>query len=337
MKTLLPFLWILACFKLSWQQPVLAAGTQVTFTNQPADGFGNAAEPKDVTQPEADTLFIFHKRQKNKSLEKLIEKNGQNNFAPILFQTTSLAEFNEMNRELQQAGFSYSAKHTVCPNVYALYQRGNLCIRPHIKKEAEQTLYCFLIEKKQLPTGNTILHAEDLFQLQSHEYLTAVFGSNNVQKDVFYFTENDIAPCSILFPKTAMQVIFVWADKDYNSNISLLILGRNTGATAFENFYRPVQWGKWRSLQGVYPGMPLKELEQLNGNNLNLYGWETETPGFVHRDSKGKIDFRKIGIQLDCLDCNEDRFYSDTPLLNSATLLQHNRQVYVSTVILSPE
>ena len=50
----------------------------------------------------------------------------------------------------------------------------------------------------------------------------------------------------------------------------------------------------------------------------------------------GKIDFKKVGIVLNCLDCNEDKFYSEKDILNSADVLSENRRVYVSTIIVLP-
>ena len=93
---------------------------------------------------------------------------------------------------------------------------------------------------------------------------------------------------------------------------------------------------KWRSTQGIYLGMTLRDLEQLNGAPIEFYGWDSEQPGIVSPKNKGKIDFKKLGVQLNCLDCNEDKYYSKNNLLNSTEILQQNGRVYVSMLILVP-
>ena len=44
----------------------------------------------------------------------------------------------------------------------------------------------------------------------------------------------------------------------------------------------------------------------------------------------------ELGVQLNCLDCNEDKYYSHTSLINSTDVIQQNGRVYVSTLVLMP-
>jgi hypothetical protein len=82
--------------------------------------------------------------------------------------------------------------------------------------------------------------------------------------------------------------------------------------------------------------MPLSDLIKVNNNHINIYGWQTEYPGFVANDNKGNLDFKEIGIELDCLDCREDKYYTETGKINSATLLGDKKRIYVSKLILIP-
>ncbi len=88
--------------------------------------------------------------------------------------------------------------------------------------------------------------------------------------------------------------------------------------------------------QVVYLGMSLRELERSNSGPIKFYGWETDQPGIVYPKHKGNINFKKLGVQLNCLDCNEDSYYSNTSLINSTDVIQQNGRVYVSTLLLMP-
>jgi hypothetical protein len=83
--------------------------------------------------------------------------------------------------------------------------------------------------------------------------------------------------------------------------------------------------------------MTLQELQDLNGQPITINGWDSPQPGVVAETSKGKIDFKKVGVVLNCLDCNEDRYYSNNNLINSSKLLAQNRRVYVSTMVILPQ
>lgn len=220
-------------------------------------------------------------------------------------------------------------------NVFSVYQKRNITIQPRVKKEEDKDVYSFIIEKKKLPQAKDIVHVEDLLKINSHEYLAAVFGVNNVKKDVFYFSEKEVNKCTILFPNTSMQAIFIWNDEVNNRDISLLIIGGQF-SVGNEMNYRSVGQSKWRSLNGIYQGMSLKELSQINGGNINFYGWDNEEGGFVVPEKQGQIDFKKTGIKLTCLDCNEDKFYSNSDIIPSSAVLKENRRVFVSAMILAP-
>lgn len=278
----------------------------------------------------------FYKRNKRENIENLIEKFDASNTSSVVFQTTSFYEFKELNNELQQSGYAYAKEDQIKKNIYSLYQKGNVTIQPQIKEENGKTLYCFIVERKKLPHPTQIVHAEDLLQLTTHEYIAAVYGAANVKKDVFYFSEKEVNKCSVLFPNTTMQVIFIWKDEVKNRDISFLIIGSSYRKGA-EDFYRSMAFSKWKSSQGIYPGMSLNDLCELNGNHLNFYGWESEEAGFVQRNNTGVIDFKKTGVQLSCLDCYEDKFYSNSKIINSADVLKKNSRVYVSTLIIVPE
>jgi hypothetical protein len=334
-RTLLYF-FLLTQLQAQTQKPDFSFQSLVGFTDIPNERFASYISRKGfkpaLTESNTSTFF---KTEKKSAIERHIEKNEQDGYGSIVFETTCQKEFLELNRELQQAGYTWAKENMLMNNVFALYQKRDITIQPAIKKEGDKTFYSFVIEKKKLPPANEIKHAEDLLKITSHQYLAAVFGPNNVKRDLFYFSEKEVNRCSILFPYTSMQVIFVWKDQINNRDISLLIIGaQNKSGNAIS--YKPGEQSKWQTADGIYQGMSLKELFLLNGNHIDFYGWESDESGFVLRENNGSIDFKKTGVKLTCLDCNEDQFYSSSNIINSSSVLKDDRRAFVSALVIAP-
>ncbi|MBD0278354.1 MAG: hypothetical protein ICV81_10390 [Flavisolibacter sp.] len=279
----------------------------------------------------------YYKATKDKTLETIIARQEVNDAATVTYQTTSPEEFSGLKNELQKAGYLYTEGKNKKGELVQLYQKGNVTVQPVIKTEEEKKVYCFLVERKALPRVKDIAYVEDLLQLSSHEYLTVVYGEANVKKDLFYFSEQEVNKCSVLFPNTSMQVIFIWDDEDNSRNISFLLIGGHLRTQSYRANNGLVEQNKWRSSQGVFSGMSLKDLVALNGQPITFFGWQSDQPGLVLKKNTGNIDFKKIGIVLNCFDCNKDNYYSKTEILSSTQVLNENHRVYVSTFIVLPE
>ncbi len=278
----------------------------------------------------------FKKTLKDKISFKQIDKFDHNDTATIIFQTSFESEFNQLLAELSEAGFYFPQKQVLAQGLFPTYQKGSITVQPSTKILDDRLVYYFKVQRKLLPTAREIVFAEDLLQFSSHEYLVAVFGSQNVKKDLFYFSENEMNKCSVLFPNTSMQVIIVWKDEINNQGISFLVIGGQLKEASTNITYNDIQYNKWRSTNGVYAGMSLRQLIELNEKPVSFYGWETEQPGLLSKQNTGKINFNKVGIQLTCLDCNADKFYTSNGLISSSRILNDNRRTYVSTIVIIP-
>lgn len=339
-KTLL-FLLLFANLTATAQKAEFSLKELVSFTSIPIAKFDDYISRKGF-RPQPDSVAgafdnSFYKVSKDKTIQTFLGRADKSDTASIFFQTSSLDEFNELKNELVSNGFVYPPYDSARELFPPLYQRANVRVYPSVQQQGDHRIYALEVQRKQLPRATDITFAEDLMQLASHEYLATVFGPSNVKKDLFYFSEKEMNRCSVLFPNTGLQVIFIWKDQGNHKGISLMLIGGQVRAESSQGFHRVIEMNKWRSAQGVYLGMSLTELEKLNDGPLQFYGWESEQPGIVSPKSTGKIDFKKLGIQLDCLDCYEDKHYSNTELLNSTNVLQQNGRVYVSTLILIPE
>jgi hypothetical protein len=285
---------------------------------------------------DAGEINTFKKTSKDKISFRQIDKFDQNDTATIVFQTSSEIEFNQLLEELSNAGFYHPEKQILQTGFFPLHQKGSITVLPSRKIIDERVVYDFKVQRKLLPAVRDVVFAEDLLQLTSHEYLASVFGSHNVKKDIFYFSENEMNKCSVLFPNTSMQVIVVWKDETNLQNISFVIIGGQLNNTSASVTYKDMEYNKWRSSSGVYAGMSLRQLTELNEKPVNFYGWETDQPGLVTKKNTGKIDFNKVGVQLNCLDCSADKFYTNNGLISSSRILNENSRVFVSTIIIIP-
>lgn len=297
----------------------------------------DALSKKGFQLADMDSALYFERRSKDQTLEKTIRIIRTAQQISVQLATTSTDEFAQITRELVRQGFTYAPEKTVLPGVYQLYQKGPWCATPAMVQQDGHNWYQLSLLLAKLPQPADIRYLEDLALLQSHEQLAAVFGPAQVRRDVFYFSENDISKCSVLFPNSSRQVIVVWKDEINNRGISLLILGGTMqGRGASPAYFNETGQNQWHSKQGVFVGMPLRRLQEINGGPLEFFGWESEEPGVVALHNGGNINFKTLGVQLYCIDCNEDRFYSDKPLLHSTVLLQQARRVYVKSIVLKP-
>ena len=285
-----------------------------------------------------DSGTSFLRFNKDKSTKQVIERQENTATVTISFQTTSQAEFLNWQEELQKNNFlTYKEKDKTGPNT-VVFQKRNLKARLCQLQNNKTPLYSIVLENKKLPSSSEFHYAEDLLQLNTHEYIAAVFGASNVKEDLFYFTEKDVNKCSILFPNTSNQVMFIWNDQENRQDISFLILGGNaTSGEGNTSIFNGNQFHKWRSKQGIYLGMSLKELQTLNGQPFEFYSWETDQPGFVVKKNSGHINFQSLGIQLHCLECYKENTTNIASIISSESVLNANDRVFVSTMMILPE
>ena len=281
-----------------------------------------------------NTCFSFLRSNKNKSMNQLIERRENEDSIIITFQTTNQSEFLSWKQELQKNQFLYYKDKASLEGNTTAFQKRNIIAKLGQLQHSATPLYRIMLECKKLPPPTKIQYAEDLLQLNTHEYITAVFGTSNVKQDLFYFSEKEINKCSILFPNTSNQVTFIWNDEENRRDIAFLILGGQANA---ENtaIFSGNQFHKWRSKQGIYLGMPLRELQALNGKSIEFFNWDSDQPGFVINKNNGRINFDHLGIQLQCLDCYKDN--KKAAVLTSETVLSANDRVLVNSLIILPE
>ena len=186
-----------------------------------------------------------------------------------------------------------------------------------------------------MPRPKEISFAEDLSAFTSHEYLRYYFGEQNVKKDIYYLSDKKVAKCSVLFPNTNRQVVFLWADEANNCSLSKIYIGGQLMAEINLKYENNIPENIWRLKSGVCQGMSLYQLRKLNDAAFNFNGGNSSNTGMVATDSTGKLDFKRESIILGCMNCSDPAFYKKA-VINSDDAIEEERILFVHTIILDP-
>lgn len=312
----------------------------VDFTIYPANKFDNNIRKKDfrrdyfAPQESATINNYIQKQKKGEQIVRTIALESQPETTAIHYQTSAPDEYEKLWQQLKATGFrSYTDSSDKPDGV--LLQQGNLRAYTSIEIRDSTPLYTFVIERKELPKAKDLQFAEDLLPVNSHEFLCYVFGEGAVKKDVFYYSETETNKCSVLFPNTNRQVIFIWNDEKNYCNTAFILIGGQLQTTGTIRSNMSIEHNLWRSKQGVYSGMTLRELQVLNEAPINFYSWGQEQEGMLAPKNQGRLDFSRIGLVMNCLNCNDQR-YQQAGIISSESQIEQDKKVYVSTIIILP-
>ena len=285
-------------------------------------------------------IYHFVKPQKNKkkkdtlSINRTIEiLRTKNNFS-FTYITSLKKEFNESLLELKESGFFCGNEKDTAG---ILFQRKNITVLASTLKETDaDTVYSLVINQQVLPLPETIQFAEDLLQFYSHEYLVSVFGESNVVKDLYYFSEKEVAKCSVLFPKTSRQAVFIWEDNVNLCKPAYLIIGGNMNAGTISNYDGVIGENVWNSKAGIYSGMSLNSLMRLNGTSFKFYGKNSPSPYMIVPENTGAINFKSNRVVLGCLNPSGSRLLNNSTV-SADEILSDNLGIYVYMMMILPE
>jgi hypothetical protein len=285
---------------------------------------------RDYNDPDTRNLFLYQKEEKDRLISRRVQFGSALNQDYIVYATSCIDEKSELEKEIAKAGFQNYNPGRTAEN-FLQKDEYTLTISTEIMDSVP--LYKYALVKTALPKASDIQYAEDLLLVTSHEFLSSLFGAHNVVKEAFQYSETEKSNCSILFPGTAKEAIFIWEDQQHYRGIELIVLGGSLNTATTQ--YLRLPHNQWRSKQGVHAGMPLKDLEILNGGPVSFYGWASEMAGTLVPTSSGNIDFKKLGVVLNCLNCDESAT-SKLPVVKSNAETD-DRRIYVTTLILVPD
>ena len=253
----------------------------------------------------------------------------------LVYRTTSVSEYQKIKTDIRKEGFFCNREKDSLTALFLLYQHNDVTVTVTSKTIDTLTEYSFAVRKQELPKPKEISFAEDLSVFNSHEYLRYYFGEQNVKKDIYYLSEQRIGKCSVLFPNTSRQVVFLWGDEVNNCSLAKIYIGGQLMAETNLKYEDNVPENLWQLKSGVRPGMSLYRLRMLNDAAFNFNGGNSSNSGMISTDSTGKLDFKKESIILGCMNCTDAAFYKKA-VINSDDAIQDERILFVHTIILDP-
>jgi hypothetical protein len=285
-----------------------------------------------------DTLINIYSQKKDKRksnkdsvVRKIETYHAKGNFSFAFF-TSSKDEFEENKQALYEEGFFCPPAHDSVKSI--LFQKKSMSVVVS-KHEEDDTIYSLLFQQVELPSAEKIEYADDLLQFYSHEHLVAVFGDKNVIRDVYYFSEKEFMKCSVLFPRTNRQAVFLWDDEPNMCKLATVIVGGNTNTGSSANYDGLIDENVWRSKNGVYSGMSLNSLVRLNGNTFKFYGKNSTSPYMVMPEQTGNLDFSKNAVILGCLNPSGS-LELERATVEVNKILHENLGLYVFMMVLYP-
>lgn len=290
-------------------------------------------------QKEYTVSYIYNKPdfKFNDGTEKLLTKNTQKNSNSIEIKDLTPQGYNSLKELVHKQKFLQS---TITNTIKAeLFQKDGYTViaTPLTKVDSNNNAYYNVwVEERKLPKAKSVHYAEDLLQLNSHVHIATVFGEKNVTRDVFINTDGTTKKCSVVFPNTSYEAVFLWKDEENYRGVQSIRIGGPANTKASIEGNRTVLQNRWLSNQGIYPGMSLKELDMRNGKELEFYGWDWNSGGTIASNNNGKLKLDKVSLVLSCYNCNTVQ-YSSSKINSSTNAFEEDKKIHISTLIVLPE
>ncbi len=338
--------WLLAAAALPGYGQGLNAARLLAGLDVPAVKFDEWAQKRRfypfATAQNGDTLMReWHYRaeiRKKKPVDTvqrvLLLKEWKSDFT-LTYRTGSAAEMMQIVEELRLQGF-YSHQEADPLREPVLLQHRDMTAATWQEPGDSLLWYGISFQVADFPDPREIRYADDLLAFTSHEYLAYYFGEQAVKKDIYQFSPDLRTHCSVLFPNTARQVVFIWKDGANYRTVDQLLFGSqpkllNTPYTA--GF---VAENNWMSRSGLHAGMTLYQLRLLNGSDLRFFGGRSAKSGLVLPEKTGKLDFGREQLILGCVNCTDPHF-AQADILQADDALSEGRILFVLSMVLTPE
>jgi hypothetical protein len=288
-------------------------------------------------------FFYNNKKNPTDTIMRFVSGYRRGKITGSIFQTSSYEEFYRMLYQFKAKGFiggnpradSLFRYDSTFRDTSTFFQKEDMTINTKEEIKDDIKVYKIVLEKKPVPTGNSIRFAEDLLLFDSHENLVALFGSSNVRRDMFYFSQQDSSRCSVLFPNTPRQAIYIWDDQVQDRVITFLMIGGGLRPKGSSDFDQSMALNSWRSYSGLSTGMRMAEMLRINEMDFNFFGSSSEFALMVVPEKKGNIDFKKLGITFGCLNCSGSPLMKKEKISAEAAIAA-GLQLYIVSMVLMP-
>lgn len=300
-------------------------------------GFSKAGKS---VQDNAMAVTFFEKKSANSTdslfINRSVDFYKKDDISFFVLHTSSRNEYQDGRNRLKNAGFLFDTKKDTSLEAPILFRKKNITIQTNYNTDEDVPVYTFLLQKRDMPNPGNIRFAEDLVKFDSHEYLVSFFGEANVKEDGYYFSEKEIKKCSVLFGNTSQQAVFVWDDEENMSKLSYVIISGVLPTVSARQKGLNIGQNTWMLKSGVYSGMGLRQLLQLNQEDFQFYGRNSELSFMVEPNNTGRVDFKKVGIMLNCLECSSNTRLLENTKVSAADAIDNSLSLNVFYIMITP-
>jgi hypothetical protein len=279
------------------------------------------------------TIISFLQRKKrNRAADSVIcsvNLYRENDCYLFILNTSSIKEYEDGCNWLKKNQFFYTQGKDSSRTAAYIFEKRNYLISTMQVITENDTAYRFSVRKKELPDAQEIQYAEDLLRFESHEYLASFFGEKNVIKDYYYFNEKDLKNCSVLFPNTNQQAIFIWTDEENYRNLSYILISGILPTMSAVQYTGSISQNKWVSKTGLYSGMRLADLVKANNGDIDFFGRKSDLSFLIDPASSGDINFKTCSVMLGCVGCGGFTNLLDKEKVGSQEAIAKNLQLYI--------
>lgn len=136
---------------------------------------------------------------------------------------------------------------------------------------------------------------ENLAQISSAEDLKRIYPNASIEEGSDVFEEGIVKrPFTIIFPGTPNEALITWNDMERTQL----------------NRIRVENDGRWKTDNGIEIGTTYRELEEINGNSIEFYGFGWDYSGAVDWNG-GKLADSNIRVFLAPKGTPPNKFYGD--------------------------
>lgn len=267
--------------------------------------------------------IVFHQRKPDSTRKEILYFQVFN-CGLINFQTTSLEEITQIKNILINDHYFFDTKAKGDTN---LFQKKDMVVSFSAKPVDSVILYSCQVHRQILPKLKEISFGEDLLKFKSHEYLAAVFGDENVKKDQFILSASKTVPCTVLFPHTKMEAVFIWEDGNNYRKLVAVRIGGDPQTKLSLQYPSSIEQNTWQFKNGLYVGMSLQELQQFNTHSVRS---ASSYSRFVQNNETSSVN--NTALVLSCLNCGDSQYVKAD--FNNLPDVAEERKIYLSTIIL---
>jgi hypothetical protein len=149
--------------------------------------------------------------------------------------------------------------------------------------------------KKLTADSSSKFVIENLAQISSAEDLNKIYPDATVEEGSDVFEEGIVKrPYTIIFPGTPNEALITWNDMERTQL----------------NRIRVEKEGRWKTSNGIEIGTTYRELEEINGNSIEFYGFGWDYSGAVDWNG-GKLTDSNIRVFLAPKETPPNKFYGD--------------------------